>query len=385
MSRTIADAGEYKFGECGYIVDGALLIDGTKLKNIRIYRQRSYKLFDIIDPVTNKIYRRVQITSYDKVGNLLNYKKSDDELLDVIAKNTFFVRGYTNQLKPTDPTGFVTKFQLHKTIFGNSDVTFDMYTPTCSIIDRDIDNILVNPVHVGDTEISGKLFNAGQTINTTGMTITVKFSDGSEYSTSTIVNDEFIITVPEIMSTGTATITLTSDFYNTKSVNFNILDVGDDDGFTTTVSVTTFSTGPGDVYSARIPGDVHGRGNNLAIQVYDNHNNLVSAGINVSSTGDITVTIYDNTPIKLSILGSTLQTSPYVQNVSSSEWTRNGEMYEINISSTGHLKEFVFVQVYDNNNDAVQCEIQLDDDENVTITSAEAFDAKIVVIGYDKQ
>lgn len=385
MSRTIADAGEYRFGECGYIVDGALLIDGTKLKNVRIYRQRSYKLFDIFDPVTNKIYRRVQITSYDKIGNLLNYKKSNDELLEDIEKNSFFVRGYTNQMKATDPIGFVTKFQLHKTIFGNSEITFDMYTPTCSIIDRDIDNILINPVHVGDTEISGKLFNAGQSINTTGMTITVKFEDGTEYSTSIIVNDEFIIPVQEIVSTGTATVTVTSEFYNTKSVDFSILDNGEDEGFTTTVSFTTFDTISEGVYSAVIPANIHERGKYLAVQIYDNKNRLISADMNVNDIGDITISIFDNTPIKLSIIGNTLSTKPYMEPITVNDWISKDDMYNINISSTGHLKEFVFVQIYDKNNDAIQCNIELDNDENVKITASEPFDGKIVIVGYDKQ
>ncbi|WPK19277.1 hypothetical protein [Salmonella phage SD-6_S16] len=158
MSRSIAAAGRYKFGECGYVVDGAILNDGTRLKNIRIYRQRSHRLYDLVDPRTNIIYRKVQITTKDNKGYLLNYNKTNDQLLSEINKNCFFVRGYSEEPQETD-TGFVYKFMLHKTILGSSQTLYHMYTPECGIIDRDIDNILISPVFVGNDSISGKLFN----------------------------------------------------------------------------------------------------------------------------------------------------------------------------------------------------------------------------------
>jgi hypothetical protein len=65
MAHPIADVNEYRYGECGYIVDGALLKNNVKLKNVRIYKQRSVNIFDLMDYDTNVLYQYVRITGYD--------------------------------------------------------------------------------------------------------------------------------------------------------------------------------------------------------------------------------------------------------------------------------------------------------------------------------
>lgn len=89
MAKPIAGINEYPYGICGFIVDGALLKNGTVLKNVRIYKQRSIHMYDLIDPNTNVIYQKVQITGYDTSNRILDYNKTDDELLASIPVNSF--------------------------------------------------------------------------------------------------------------------------------------------------------------------------------------------------------------------------------------------------------------------------------------------------------
>lgn len=383
MSRSIAAAGRYKFGECGYIVDGVYLQDGTKLKNMRIYRQRSHRLYDILDPKTNVIYRKVQLTTTDTTGYQLNYNKTNDQLLSEIKKNSFFIRGHTEQNLSTDPNGFVYKFLLHKTILGSSTTLYDMYVPECGIVDHDIDNIIMFPVFVGDDLVGGRLFNAGEVIDTTGMKITVILPDGTEYFTTEIIDDVFSIPVDAITQQGKGTVILTSDIYNTKTVEFDVLESGEDIGFVTNIALSQFDFVSDGLYKAVLPEVVHDRGDHLVLQAYNANDFLIGVDINVDASGNITVYQSDNEPISLSVIGKTIQTTPYFDEILSSDWVVDSEMmYTLSVPKATHGKLYPQVQVYDDMNHTVLCEIELDADDNVTVRSVEPFDSSIVIVGY---
>ncbi|HBB9485540.1 TPA: hypothetical protein JL391_000016 [Escherichia coli] len=383
MSRSIAAAGRYKFGECGYVVDGAILNDGTRLKNIRIYRQRSHRLYDLVDPRTNIIYRKVQITTKDNKGYLLNYNKTNDQLLSEINKNCFFVRGYSEEPQETD-TGFVYKFMLHKTILGSSQTLYHMYTPECGIIDRDIDNILISPVFVGNDSISGKLFNTGSEIDTNGMVITIVLPDGTEYFTTQFVNDAFTIPVDVITQSGKGTATLTSPYYNTKVVEFDVLESGEDIDFVTSVLLSQFEPVSEGVFSAVVPFDVHDRGQYLALQAYSGDLYQVGVDLSVDAEGNITVYQTDNLPVSLSIIGKTLHTTPFHKEYTLSEWVLGEDsMYFISVPVTEHGKALPQVQLYSSDNHVVHSEIQVDEDDNVILKVVEPLDCSVVIVGYN--
>ncbi|EON7861276.1 hypothetical protein HI145_RS01345 [Escherichia coli] len=384
MSRSIAAAGRYKFGECGYVVDGAILNDGTKLKNVRIYRQRSHRLYDLLDPVSNVIYRKVQITTKDIQGYQLNYNKTNDQILSEIRKNSFFVRGYSDAKLESDPTGFVYKFLLHKTILGSSQTLYNMYTPECGIIDRDIDNILMFPTFVGDDLVGGRLFNAGSVIDTTGMRITVILPDGTEYFTTEIIDDVFSIPVDPITQSGKGTIILTSDIYNTKTIEFDILESGEDIDFVTSVLLSQFEYTSDGMYMATVPATVHERGEYLALQAYSGDLFQIGVDLIVDPSGNITVYQTDDAPISLSIIGKTLHTTPYHNTYTDSDWVVDGDsMYTLSIPASEHGKILPQVQVYAEDNHVVLSEVELDADDNVVLKVVEPFGCTVVIVGYN--
>ncbi|UTS53504.1 hypothetical protein UES1_136 [Escherichia phage UE-S1] len=384
MSRSIAAAGRYKFGECGYIVDGAILNDGSKLKNIRIYRQRSHKLYDLVDPRTNIIYRKVQLTTKDNKGYLLNYSKSTDELLSEINKNSFFVRGHSDDHQEAD-TGFVYKFLLHKTILGSSKTLYNMYTPECSIIDRDIDNIIISPVFVGDKSISGKLFNAGSEIDTNSMEIKIVLPEGTEYTTTQFAGDTFTIQVDAITQKGKGTATLTSPYYNTKVVEFDVQEHGEDVDFVTPVHLSDFQPSPDGAFSAVVPYDVHKRGHKLVLQTYNGDSHQIGVDMSVDDKGNITVQQTDNSPISLRIMGKTLHTTPFHKEYALSDWKHDEDsMYSLSIPATEHGKALPQVQLYSSDKQVIHSDLQVDEDDNVIVKVGEPLDCSVVIVGYNE-
>lgn len=108
MARSIAAAGKLPFGKTGINVSAALLKDGTEVVNLKIYKQRSHFVYDLIDPSNLKIYEKMLRTEVDINGNILDIHKTDQELLKIIPKGTFFIK-VLDQNK--NPIGFVNKFQ----------------------------------------------------------------------------------------------------------------------------------------------------------------------------------------------------------------------------------------------------------------------------------
>lgn len=367
---------EEKFGICGYVADGAVLRDGTKLKNLRIHKQRSDEMFDLIDPKTNIIYEFLNITGYDIKGGILDYNQGNDSVLQQIKNDHFFVRAYSDN--PDISThGFVQKFLYNKVNLSNSQTLYEMYHPECPIYHGDIDNVLINPVHVGDTVISGQMFDAAGSIDSSGMVVTVTTPDGKVFSTDDIVNGKFEISPVELDVTGTATLVVTSDFYDTKTVPFEILPAAADSDFVTSIAVSKFIQS-GDLYTAQIPSSVHQRGDNLIIEVQDLSGNIVMPDVIVDN-GDINISSYSNDPIQVLIIGETLQSMPYRNNFTSGSWAKFGDEYKYTISSSKHLRDNISYSVYDMLGDLVQCGVEVSADESITLSSYQSFSGNIVI------
>lgn len=372
MSRSL----EERFGVCGYLVDGAVLRNGTKLKNIRIHKQRSDQMYDLIDPKTNIIYKNLIITGYDTVGNVLNYSLNNDQLMDQIHVDHFFVRGHA-QDPSSNFKGFVTKFLYNKVVLSSGRVIYNMYTPECPIYHGDIDNIIMSPISVGDTSVSGILFDAQGPIDPSTMVVTFTTPDGLVFSTDNVVDGAFTISPVELTSEGIGSITVQSDYYDTKTIPVTVLPPFQDSDYVTSI-LATFTQQPGGFYSATIPKVIHNRGSYMAIQIQEN-TSVITCDVQVIN-GDITIRKNDAAQVEVLMIGETLYTSPYNRTFTETNWVSVSNYFTLTIPSSQHLKEHVSFSIYENGN-MVDCGVQIDENENITLISNVKFNGNIVIVG----
>lgn len=375
MAKPIAGINDYPYGVCGFIVDGALLKNGTKLKNVRIFKQRSINVFDLIDPVSNVIYQKVQLTGYNINNRVLDYSLSDDELLDLIPVNSFFVRGYNDVMTEY---GFVIRFLYNKVVLSNGIYLYDMYRPECNIPSPDLGSIVVNTVTVDSTTVTGSVSAASGSLNEDGMVVTLTTPEGVEYTT-TVINRVFTFTNVQFVNPGTGTITITSPHYNTASVPFTVLASGEDTDFATTVPVSSnqfIANGDG-TFSYTLNESSHNRGSDLVLQIQSSNGVIYNPEVSVDSTGNITITQESAQDMDIVIIGPTDQTTVYSTSLA---WTLSGSEYRMLIPFSTHNKPSPAVCVYDGT-DLVSITIQIDDSDNITLISTENFTGKVVIAG----
>lgn len=379
MAKPIAGINDYPYGVCGFIANGVHFHNQTTATNLRIYKQRSDVMFDLIDPATMIVTQKLLLTGVDLMGYPLDYSLSDAQLINMIPRNTFFMRGYN----PSHTIeGFVVRWLLNKKILSNGKVLYDIYTPECSIPPIDITNVIVNPVQGGDTSITGTIVVPGGNVNTGGMVITVTMPDGSKIDGTVNSDGSFNIDIPGgIPDSGTVTIDITSPNYNDKSVVVDIVPDGDDSDYVTEIyipsSAQTLNAG---IYTSSVLQSVHGRGNDLVIQLQlDNTNREVfMADVSVVN-GDITISKEDDSAFYVVLIGNTLQTVPYRQDLT---WTASGDSFVSSITKAQHGKDNISFTVYDGNNvSTVQAEIE--SDEEIILHSDVDFSGYIVIAGKD--
>lgn len=379
MAKPIAGINDYPYGVCGFIANGVHFHNQTTATNLRIYKQRSDVMFDLIDPATMIVTQKLLLTGVDLMGYPLDYSLSDAQLINMIPRNTFFMRGYN----PSHTIeGFVVRWLLNKKILSNGKVLYDIYTPECSIPPIDITNVIVNPVQEGDTSITGTIVVPGGNVNTGGMVITVTMPDGSKIDGTVNSDGSFNIDIPGgIPDSGTVTIDITSPNYNDKSVVVDIVPDGDDSDYVTEIyipsSAQTLNAG---IYTSSVLQSVHGRGNDLVIQLQlDNTNREVfMADVSVVN-GDITISKEDDSAFYVVLIGNTLQTVPYRQDLT---WTASGDSFVSSITKAQHGKDNISFTVYDGNNvSTVQAEIE--SDEEIILHSDVDFSGYIVIAGKD--
>lgn len=377
MAKPIAGINDYPYGVCGYVVDGVHLRDGTLLKSLRIYKQRSDVMYDLIDPKNNNIYQKVLITGLDKDGEILDYNKSNDDILSVIPKNTFFIRGY-NDLHTRE--GFVVRFLLNKVILSTGRTLYDMYTPTCEIPLPDIDNIVLDPIRINDTSISGSISTSSGQLDTDGMVVKITLPDGTEYETTVDSSGHFTFSPVQIDSTGQAVVTITSPHYNDAQVTVTVLADDEDSDYVTSINLSeqNFVPDGSGNFKATIPASLHLRGADLVIQLQHIESNVMFSSVNVDSTGDITITQSEASKMEVIIIGKTLQTVPYKESLG---WVDNLDgTFSCSISQAQHNKHNVSFSVYEGTS-IVTVEVQIDDTNNLVLTSLEDFPGYIIITG----
>lgn len=375
MAKPIAGINDYPYGVCGFIVDGALLKNGTKLKNVRIYKQRSINVFDLIDPVSEVVYQKVQLTGYNTSNRVLDYSLTDDELLDLIPVNSFFVRGYNDSLSQY---GFVIRFLYNKVVLSNGIYLFDMYTPECNIPTPDIGSIVVNTVTVDSTTVTGSVSAASGTLNEDGMIVTLTTPEGVEYTT-TVHNRVFTFDNVQFVNPGMGTITVTSPHYNTASVPFEVLPSGVDTDFTTDVPVAAnqFVDNGNGTFSFALNESVHNRGTDLVLQIQSPNGVIYNPDVSVDANGNITITQDSAQDLDVIIIGPTDQTSVYSTAL---VWVANGGVYEMDIPFSTHNKPTPSLSVYDGTK-LVAITVEIDDSDNITLISNDNFTGKVVIAG----
>lgn len=373
MSRPIAGINKYPFGVCGFLVDGAVLRDGTRLKNLRIYKQRSDVMFDLIDPTTEIVYQKLLLTGYYPNGLVLPYDLTNDQVLAAISPNTFFVRGYNDSMTRT---GYIVKFLYNKVILSSSRPIFDVHTPECHIPLPVIQNVILAPVKVGDDSITGVISTPG--LDTTGMVVTITLPDGTVLTTTVTEDGAFEISPVTITQTGIATIKITSDLYEEYNGTFTVLADDEDSDYVTSVTVTPVLEN--DMYVAHVSATEHLRGEHLVVQAQQN-GVVIGVDINVDPSGEITTSSSISGSYELVIIGSTLDTTPYFGATLFVDNPDEG-YYEFVIPFSEHEKPNPMVAVYDSTDNMIGVEIIVNDAFDITLRANEVLSgSKFVVVG----
>lgn len=171
MSRSIAAKGRLPFGYSGINVSAALTKDGAEMVNLKIHKQRSDSVFDLVDPSTGIIYTYMSAVTTDNNKNTLDINKTDLQLLKLISKGQFFIR-IKNESGST--LGFWTKFFDNMVHTNNGTLYLDS--------DRKYSDLYNNgpqPRHVID--------------GTTGMQTVFHKPDGTAYVGTGIPTTELIV------------------------------------------------------------------------------------------------------------------------------------------------------------------------------------------------
>lgn len=377
MARPIAGINDYPYGVCGFIANGVHFHDQTTATNLRIYKQRSDVMFDLIDPSTMKVTQKLLLTGVDLMGYPLDYSLTDAQLVNNIARNTFFVRGYnpSNTIQ-----GFVVRWLLNKKILSNGKVLFDIYVPECGIPPIDISNIIVYPVQDGDTKITGSIDVPGGVVNTKDMVIKVTLPDGTVIEGTVNPDGSFEIDIPGgITESGNVIISITSPNYNDKEVVVPIVPAGDDSDYVTELYVSSADqTKNGDIYQSVIPETLHRRGSDLVVQLQSASNNreVFFADVSVQN-GNVTVQKGDDSPYYLVLIGKTLQTTPFTQVI---VWSASGDSFISSIPQATHGKQNISFTVYEGSNVST-VEADLESDEEIILRSSDSFTGSIVITG----
>lgn len=121
MGKPIAGRNKSPFGVNGINVDAAVLSDGTKLTNVRISKQRSINMFDLLSADGATLYPFVKITGVDKDGVNLDPADDNDTLADNLANGTFCISIVDTA---GDVLGFAVRLLLNKVTLQDGSTVF---------------------------------------------------------------------------------------------------------------------------------------------------------------------------------------------------------------------------------------------------------------------
>lgn len=163
MGKPIAGRNKSPFGVSGIVVDAAVLSDGTKLTNVRISKQRSINVFDLISADGLTVYPFVKITGVDKTGANLNTSASASALADALPNGTFCI-SIANASGVV--SGFAVRLLLNKVVLQDGSVVFlDSYSSQGVIAVASVSlNKITSAILVNGTEqLTATVLPAGAT------------------------------------------------------------------------------------------------------------------------------------------------------------------------------------------------------------------------------
>ncbi|UYE98528.1 major tail protein [Xanthomonas phage XbC2] len=121
MGKPIAGRNKSPFGVDGINVDAAVLSDGTQLTNVRISKQRSIHVFDLISADGTTLYPFVKITGVDANGANLSVSDSASTLAGKLANGTFCISVVDTE---GDVVGFAVRLLLNKVVLQDGSVQY---------------------------------------------------------------------------------------------------------------------------------------------------------------------------------------------------------------------------------------------------------------------
>jgi len=375
MAKTVAAAGRYPYGICGFLIQGAVLKDGTFIKDARIQKQRNSYDYDIRD-IDGTIYPSLRITGLNKQGSLLDYDMSDDDLPSLLKPGQFYVRSMNEQ----GEHGFAIKFYDNKVILADGRHLYNLVPPTCSLPKPPLGSIVFERINEGDTVINGTILpysSAG--LNTDGMTVTVVI-DGVEYTSDVNSDGTFSIPVPAL-SSGTFVVTVKSDFYQSTNGTVNV--IGDDDNVLSfLIPQASFVKQSDDSYSAVLLGSTHAE-TDFIIQTQYTTGQVYTPKVSYNNTSH-DITLNQITPTDTNVL--LLTNDLYVKTVSTSDWVDQNGYFTLSIPQSEHSKssdvvvqvsELTGTDVYEISHES----ISVDSSSNITISVINPIQARIIVSG----
>lgn len=120
MGKPIAGRGQRPFNINGILVNGAKSEGEKFIKNIFIYKQRSYNVYDLIDDL-GKVHEYMTLVYRNENGEILKYTDLDVDITDSLKEGTFYI-------KEQDPSrgifGFSTLYQYKKIKVHNGKYIF---------------------------------------------------------------------------------------------------------------------------------------------------------------------------------------------------------------------------------------------------------------------
>lgn len=374
MAKTVAAAGRYPYGICGFLIQGAVLNDGTIIKDARIQKQRNSYDYDIRS-VDGTIYPSLRITGHSKQGTLLDYNSSDDDIPSVLKPGHFYVRAMNEE----GDHGFAIKFFDNKVILADGRHLYNLVPPTCTLPKPPLGTIVFEPVQAGDTVINGNIIPASEPLNTDGMTITVTIN-GVEYTSAVNPDGTFSITVPALDS-GTYVCTVQSDNYQSTNSTVNV--IGDDDNVVSYfIPQSSFVQESDSSYSSVLSGSTTGV-TDFIIQMQYSSGQIYTPKVQYdNNTHDITINQITPTDANVLLIVQDL----FVKDVSTSDWVDQNGYYTLSIAQSEHSKNSnIVIQVSElisgSTYEVQHYSISIDSSNNIQISAIHPIQARVVISG----
>lgn len=201
MGKPIAGRDKSPFGVTGINVDAAVLQDGTKLTNVRISKQRSSSMFDLLSADGATVYKFVQLTGVDASGNNLVVGDTNTQLSNKLAPGTFCISAVDVD---GDVVGFAIKLQLNKVNLQDGTVLYITDYNSQGQVIVSVTGVTVNPTTLAlDVGASSTITETVAPADATNKS--VSWSSGT--TSVATVNSAGLVTA---IANGTSTITVTT-------------------------------------------------------------------------------------------------------------------------------------------------------------------------------